>query len=326
MDPQERVAIFHDTLQKIKKHQFDIKSYKYKIDDLLAFKFKRNNKPLKVSILKMTTTEAILSLPSDKNICALNFANRFSPGGGVQKGSKAQEEDLCRTSSLFSALISEKFYPYIWTNDLIYTDKVVFIKNDTYQDVSPKYASIITASAPDLARTRYKFYYSEKLNRNLNSDNINKTIDNILIRMPYQFIDLYNFVLAAKNRTLDRDIYDPFKNMIRASARAAIYHSYKTKGSFKNYLILGAIGLGAFRLNPDIEKLLLAGGYLDIPYDKKIALLFLEALVEDNIFSKYDEIIFAIPKTAVGDMNYDTFVKVFSEINQQVKIFDLTIG
>lgn len=326
MDPQQRVAIFHDTLNQINKYPFDIKSYKYKINDLLALKIKKNTKPLKVSIIKMTTTSAILSLPSDKNVCALNFANRFSPGGGVQKGSRAQEEDLCRTSSLYPSLISEEFYPYEWTNDLIYTDKVVFIKNDKYDVVSAKYSSIITVSAPDLARTKYKFYYLDELNRNPNIDNINKIIDTVLAKMPYHFVDLYYFVLAAKNRTLDRDIYEPFKNMIKASARAAIYYGYNHNGSIKNYLILGAIGLGAFRLNPDIEKLLLLGGYLDIPYDKKIALLFLEALVEDNIFSKYDEIIFAIPKTAVDDTNYDTFVKVFSEINQQVKMFDLVIG
>ena len=76
-------------------------------------------------------------------------------------------------------------------------------------------------------------------------------------------------------QTLDNDFYQPFKNMIRASARAAIYYNTKNNEPLKNYLVLGAIGLGAFRLNKDIENLLLLGGYLDIPYDKKIVSLFI---------------------------------------------------
>ena len=37
-------------------------------------------------------------------ILVLNLANPVNPGGGVRKGTKAQEEDLCRKSSLFLSL------------------------------------------------------------------------------------------------------------------------------------------------------------------------------------------------------------------------------
>lgn len=38
--------------------------------------------------------------PKDRGVLVLNFANPVNPGGGVRRGAKAQEEDLCRKSSL----------------------------------------------------------------------------------------------------------------------------------------------------------------------------------------------------------------------------------
>ena len=43
-----------------------------------------------------------------KPILVLNLANPVNPGGGVRRGAKAQEEDLCRKSSLLVSLESAK--------------------------------------------------------------------------------------------------------------------------------------------------------------------------------------------------------------------------
>ena len=45
-------------------------------------------------------------------ILVLNLANGEHPGGGVRRGAKAQEEDLCRKSSLLLSLESRKASPY----------------------------------------------------------------------------------------------------------------------------------------------------------------------------------------------------------------------
>lgn len=47
-----------------------------------------------------------------KPVLVLNLANPVNPGGGVRRGAKAQEEDLCRKSSLLLSLESRKASAY----------------------------------------------------------------------------------------------------------------------------------------------------------------------------------------------------------------------
>ena len=75
----------------------------------------------------------------DKEILVLNFANPVHPGGGVRQGAKAQEEDLCRTSSLLCSLESEgaasyyqynrKLHTYMGSDAVMITPKVEIIKD-----------------------------------------------------------------------------------------------------------------------------------------------------------------------------------------------------
>jgi len=71
-----------------------------------------------ISISTMTTAEACVHFARNRNnrVCALNFANGQTAGGGYKQGATAQEEDLCRQfptlySSLYNAA-KQGLYPF----------------------------------------------------------------------------------------------------------------------------------------------------------------------------------------------------------------------
>lgn len=55
------------------------------------------------------------------NVLVLNLANPVNPGGGVRRGARAQEEDLCRKSSLLLSLEDEAAMPYYQYNRRLHT-------------------------------------------------------------------------------------------------------------------------------------------------------------------------------------------------------------
>ena len=74
--------------------------------------------------------------------CVLNFASASNPGGGVTHGSSAQEESICRCSTLYPCLNTGDMWSCFYTphrqaenplynNDCIYTPDVYVIKSDT---------------------------------------------------------------------------------------------------------------------------------------------------------------------------------------------------
>ncbi len=108
-----------------------------------------------------------------KKVCVLNFASSVCPGGGVTYGSQAQEESLCRVSSLYAALSAESaqpFYDRHWEmiragtmkrenrDDCIYTPGVVVLREDDGEEAllpeNGRYiVDVITCAAPDLRAT-----------------------------------------------------------------------------------------------------------------------------------------------------------------------------
>lgn len=63
-----------------------------------------------------------------KKVCMLNMASKWKPGGGVENGSTAQEEHLCRASNLYLHLKDEK-YP-LPDDCCILSKNVVFFKDN----------------------------------------------------------------------------------------------------------------------------------------------------------------------------------------------------
>ena len=101
-----------------------------------------------------------------KKVCVLNFASATNPGGGVLNGSSAQEECLCRCTTLYPCLKEESlwrdFYaPHrkaanpLYNNDCIYTPDVCVFKSDiNFPEPLPQNewwkVNIITCAAPNL--------------------------------------------------------------------------------------------------------------------------------------------------------------------------------
>ena len=90
------------------------------------------------------TLEAISKnyIPNDKNykIGVLNFASAKKPGGGVWTGARAQEESICRASTLYPCLnteyLKDNYYSYHIekksenTNRIIYIPNILVFKSD----------------------------------------------------------------------------------------------------------------------------------------------------------------------------------------------------
>jgi uncharacterized protein (TIGR02452 family) len=103
---------------------------------------------------------------SGQMVAVLNFASAANPGGGVVKGASAQEESLCRCSTLYFNLNEEnnwqKFYlPHrrlgdsLHNDDIIYTPGVVIFKSDaSYELITPEDSwqkvNVISCAAPNL--------------------------------------------------------------------------------------------------------------------------------------------------------------------------------
>lgn len=126
-----------------------------------------STKKAKVVVSSKRSLEA--AEPYAKNgrqVCVLNFASASNPGGGVVNGSSAQEECICRCSTLYPCLNTtemwESFYmPHrkannpLYNNDCIYTPDVWVFKSDIdFPEPLPKEehwnVNILTCAAPNL--------------------------------------------------------------------------------------------------------------------------------------------------------------------------------
>ena len=101
-----------------------------------------------------------------KRVCVLNFASATNPGGGVVHGSSAQEEAICRCSTLYPCLNTRKMWNEFYTphrnadnplynDDCIFTPGVKVFKSDiNFPELLPEAewwdVDVITCAAPNL--------------------------------------------------------------------------------------------------------------------------------------------------------------------------------
>ncbi len=101
----------------------------------------------------------LFSSAPKKEVLVLNFANPVNPGGGVRRGARAQEEDLCRQSSLLLSLESagaKRYYDYnkslktnLGSDAIIISPKVEIIKDENLNLLDESVTvAVMTCAAP----------------------------------------------------------------------------------------------------------------------------------------------------------------------------------
>ncbi len=142
----------------------------YRADEEIALPAIRySGEDLPVEVSKRRSFEAagrLLRLYPGSRIGVLNFASATNPGGGVKSGSNAQEEGLCRCSTLYPCLwrksLRPEFYDYhrakadaLYSDTCIYTPDVVVLRSDSSSaEVLPEKewykVDVISCAAPNL--------------------------------------------------------------------------------------------------------------------------------------------------------------------------------
>ena len=187
-----------------------------------------SQKPASVVVSKKRTYEAA-SAYRDKKVCVHNFASATNPGGGVVKGSSAQEECLCRCSTLYFNLNTADMWSGFYSphraeqnplhnDDCICTPNVVVIKTDTaipqlMQEKDWFEVNVVTCAAPNL--------------RLIPSNSMNSGDGSKCIKISDK--ELYELHVKRLTRILDI-----------------------AKAGNNDVVILGAFGCGAFENNPEV--------------------------------------------------------------------------
>lgn len=240
----DRIRIFEDTLNICNENTFlqssILKSKKEQIvileNETIETSESRYKDKANIFVSKDRTFIGAHKYIDQGKIAVHNFASATNPGGGVRNGSNAQEECLCRCSTLYPVLTQQnnfnKFYiPHrnglekIYNDDCIYTPNIVVIKKDANEpiliDESQWFTvDIITCAAPNLRAVNRKITDKEllsihikRLTRILDIAKYNK-VDNIILGAfgCGAFQNSPEIVARAAHTVIQNYIYD-FKNI-----------------------------------------------------------------------------------------------------------------
>ena len=222
------------------------------------------------AIIKVTNRDTFTAAKEYANIInntnegfvgVLNFASSTNPGGGVTKGSTAQEECLCRCSNLYLTLyqekcireyynVNKKYMSNLGSDAIIYSRNIYVFKDKNYNMLPVKdrfYVDVLTCAAPNLRENP----------RNQ-----------------------YNTDASEEKLTLtDEELYNIHVKRARNILNVAIKNE-------DDYLILGAFGCGAFRNNPEI----VAKAYKDVLQDYMYCFKVIDFAIIDGKYSNNYEI------------------------------------
>lgn len=237
MDRGENVIIFRDTERKCRtldklKAAVDNSTAGQKLilekETFPAPELNRFTEEASLVVSRKRTFEAASAYKGSR-VCVHNFASATNPGGGVVRGSMAQEESLCRCSTLYFSLNTSEMWTGFYdphredqnplhNDDCIYTPEVIVFKADTDRpSMIPEEdwysVDVITCAAPNLR---------ERPSNMMNNGDGHKAV---------KISDRDLQALHEKRLTRVLDIAATKENEV---------------------VILGAFGCGAFENNPEV--------------------------------------------------------------------------
>ena len=229
---QQLVSVFEDTMERIKcssewtnatNHSIRNQQFIPEAAAIQLADISPQEQPAKIIVSQLRSFEAAAQYIG-KRTAVLNFASATNPGGGVEKGASAQEECLCRVSTLYPCLTDQKMRDSFYTphrkngnalhnDDIIYTPNVLVIKDDDHNLLSEPFSvDIISCAAPNLRE---------------------------------QPSNQYNTGDTIKVQISDNELLALHEKRARKICSSAIANGVEI-------LILGAFGCGAFQNNPHI--------------------------------------------------------------------------
>lgn len=204
------------------------------------------------TIVKIENIDCLLAaeklLNDGYHPAVLNMASRQNPGGGVQTGAGAQEENLFRRSNLFQSLF--QFVPY--------AEKYGVRKSRFQYPLDRNYGGIYTPDAIVFRGTEQMGY---------------PLLDNPF-QMSFIAVAGINRPTLTSPEQIIPELIEPVKNKMRTIFRIGLLHHHDS-------LVLGALGCGAFR-NPPSHIAKLFHEVMEEPEFKNKYKLLLFAILDDH--------------------------------------------
>ncbi|KAF3904687.1 hypothetical protein ABW21_db0208668 [Orbilia brochopaga] len=240
-------------------------------------------------------------------IAVLNMASTSTPGGGILSGAQAQEETLCRRSTLYPSLTQRHYHP-LDAGMVVYSPDVLVFMDSGYQMLPSTerfYVDVISAAAlrrPELRKTSTTTLSDGTVLEGKGKEGKGK--DGGDVKWEYASQSDYEAMMTA------------IRSIMRVAAMRGVTH-----------LVLGAFGCGAYG-NPnhvvaDIFRRVICGRRFAVTAEGEGMEGVSEGVVSDawsreerEVWSGIREVVFAVlpDGKAKGKGNFEVFADVFADV------------